>query len=71
MHIWHHAKNLPNGTFGVNFALTLSIWDYIFRTNYIPQSGRDLELGFNQDKIFPQNLAHQLIYPLGTKTKIS
>jgi sterol desaturase/sphingolipid hydroxylase (fatty acid hydroxylase superfamily) len=71
MHIWHHAKNLPNGTFGVNFALTLSIWDYIFRTNYIPQSGRDLELGFNQDKIFPPNLAHQLIYPLGTKTKIS
>jgi sterol desaturase/sphingolipid hydroxylase (fatty acid hydroxylase superfamily) len=64
MHIWHHAKTLPDGSYGVNFALTLSIWDYLFKTNYIPESGRDVELGFQGDEQFPKNLEHQLIYPL-------
>lgn len=52
MHIWHHAKELPKGKqYGVNFGISLSIWDYIFRTSYIPYSGRDIELGFkNLDK---------------------
>lgn len=67
MHIWHHSKTLPDGSYGVNFALTLSIWDYIFRTNYIPQSGRDITLGFKQDQQFPHDLGHQLIYPYGNK----
>lgn len=31
MHIWHHAKELPRQhKYGMNFGLTLSIWDYIF-----------------------------------------
>jgi sterol desaturase/sphingolipid hydroxylase (fatty acid hydroxylase superfamily) len=67
MHIWHHAKTLPNGSFGVNFGLTLSIWDYIFKTNYIPKSGRDIELGFKGDEQFPKDFEHQLIYPLANK----
>ncbi|TKB97661.1 sterol desaturase family protein [Pedobacter cryophilus] len=63
MHIWHHAKTLPDGSYGVNYGLTLSIWDYIFKTNYIPAEGRDLELGFKNDEQFPKDLGTQLSYP--------
>lgn len=68
MHIWHHAKELPEGRKnGVNFAITLSIWDYLFKTNYIPYSGRDLELGFEGDENFPKDFLKQELYPLGKK----
>lgn len=63
MHIWHHAKELPKEhPSGVNFGITLSIWDYIFKTNYIPKNGRDIELGFDGDKSYPKKLWKQLIY---------
>lgn len=68
MHIWHHAKELPEGRKnGVNFGITLSIWDYIFKTNYIPFSGRDIELGFEGDENFPKDFLKQELYPLGKK----
>ncbi|GFD71614.1 hypothetical protein KUL113_10340 [Tenacibaculum sp. KUL113] len=68
MHIWHHAKELPESRkMGVNFGITLSIWDYIFKTNYIPYNGRDIELGFKGDEKFPKDFIHQEIYPLGKK----
>ncbi|WP_159949035.1 sterol desaturase family protein [Polaribacter septentrionalilitoris] len=68
MHIWHHAKALPEDRkFGVNFGLTLSIWDYIFKTNYIPYSGRDIELGFEGDRDFPKGFIQQELYPLSKK----
>jgi sterol desaturase/sphingolipid hydroxylase (fatty acid hydroxylase superfamily) len=63
MHIWHHAKALPDGTYGVNYAITLSIWDYIFRTNYIPKEGANIELGFTNDEDFPKKFGSQMIYP--------
>ena len=63
MHIWHHTKEMPN-KYGSNFALTLSIWDYLFKTNYIPNSGRDNELGFKGDEDFPNNFIDQEIYPI-------
>ena len=66
MHIWHHAKELPKEhKYGVNFGLTLSIWDYLFKTNYIPFSGRDIELGFENDEYFPKGFVKQELYPLG------
>jgi sterol desaturase/sphingolipid hydroxylase (fatty acid hydroxylase superfamily) len=66
MHIWHHAKELPEDRKkGVNFGITLSIWDYLFKTNYIPHSGRDIELGFNGDQDFPQGFIKQEMYPMG------
>lgn len=66
MHIWHHAKELPKEhKYGVNFGLTLSIWDYLFKTNYIPFSGRDIELGFENDEYFPKDFVNQELYPLG------
>ena len=68
MHIWHHAKELPKGRKnGVNFGITLSIWDYIFKTNYIPYSGRDIELGFEGDEEFPKDFIKQELYPLVKK----
>lgn len=61
MHIWHHSKKLPNKT-GVNFGISLSLWDYLYKTNYIPSSGRDIELGFEGDENFPQDFVHQELY---------
>ncbi len=37
MHLYHHAKSLPKGRFGVNFGISLSIWDYLFNTYYLPK----------------------------------
>ncbi len=68
MHIWHHAKELPKERKnGVNFGITLSIWDYLFKTNYIPHSGRDIEIGFKGDENFPKNFLKQELYPFGKK----
>lgn len=55
MHIWHHAKTLPKERrYGVNFGISLSIWDYIFRKNYIPSDGRDIPLGFPNLERYPK-----------------
>ncbi len=66
MHIWHHAAELPH-KYGANFGLTLSIWDYIFGTNYVPATGRDLPLGFPELKKFPKTFIQQIIYPFSKK----
>lgn len=66
MHIWHHAKALPS-KYGVNFGLTLSVWDYIFGTDYIPEDGRDIPLGFSNDENFPEDFIGQNVYPLNKK----
>ncbi len=63
MHIWHHAKHLPDGSRGVNFGLTLSVWDYLFGTVYMPSDGRDIELGFPKDEKFPKRFFEQITYP--------
>ncbi|MEO1086469.1 MAG: sterol desaturase family protein, partial [Acidobacteriota bacterium] len=60
MHIWHHAKSLPEGRpYGMNFGLTLSVWDYLFGTACIPSDGRDIELGFEGDDDFPDTFLGQ------------
>ncbi len=63
MHIWHHAKELHN-RYGVNYGISLSLWDYLFKTDYIPSEGRDIELGFQYDEVFPKTFLKQFIYPL-------
>lgn len=68
MHIWHHGK-VTATKHGVNFGLTLSIWDYLFKTHYIPSNGRDIELGFEDDEHFPKDFIGQEIYPLQRKIK--
>jgi len=60
MHIWHHAYHLPSDRpRGVNFGITLSIWDYLFKTDYIPHDGRDIKLGFPGVEAFPQGFIRQ------------
>ena len=68
MHIWHHAKALPSDREqGVNFGLTLSLWDYIFGTAYIPKDGKDIELGFEKDENYPKGFWGQLKRPFVEK----
>ncbi|MGH1366611.1 MAG: sterol desaturase family protein [Calditrichia bacterium] len=63
MHIWHHAKHLPDEhRYGVNFGLTLSVWDYLFGKAYIPHSGRDIELGFDEVESFPKDFIGQNLH---------
>lgn len=70
MHIWHHAEHLPHERrYGVNFGLTLSCWDYIFGTNYIPHDGRDEKLGFEKVEEFPKGFFAQIGYGFRKKKK--
>jgi sterol desaturase/sphingolipid hydroxylase (fatty acid hydroxylase superfamily) len=62
MHLYHHAYNLPKGKYGVNFGISLSIWDYIFKTNYIPEDSGTIKLGFPGVDEFPQDFVHQNTY---------
>jgi sterol desaturase/sphingolipid hydroxylase (fatty acid hydroxylase superfamily) len=63
MHIWHHAADLPEGKQnGVNFGLTLSIWDYLFKTYYIPYEGKGIRLGFKDVEKFPRSFIQQVTY---------
>lgn len=65
MHIWHHAYELPEAKQrGVNFGLTLSVWDYLFGTSYIPYEGRDIKLGFPGMENFPQDFVSQNMHGL-------
>jgi len=64
MHIWHHAKAMaPNHKYGVNFGLSLSIWDYLFGTAYVPHDGAEIELGFEGDEHYPDTLFGQWADP--------
>ncbi len=62
MHLYHHAYVLPEGRYGVNFGISLSVWDYIFGTNYIPEDSGAIELGFPGDEKFPKDFVHQNLY---------
>lgn len=70
MHIWHHARDLPKDhKYGTNFGLSLSIWDYLFKTAYVPHEGRDIPLGFNGMKEFPKGLLGQILHGFRRKKK--
>jgi sterol desaturase/sphingolipid hydroxylase (fatty acid hydroxylase superfamily) len=63
MHIWHHAEEIPKDyKYGINFGITLAIWDYIFRTASIPHSGRDIKLGFDDLEQFPEKFLSQNLH---------
>lgn len=63
MHIWHHSYELPEDRKnGINFGQSLSIWDYIFKTAYIPSDGRDIKLGFKNVENFPSTFIKQITY---------
>lgn len=70
MHIWHHAKNLPEEKrYGINFGISLSIWDYLFGTHYIPHDGRDIPLGFPGSEKFPKTFTRQIAHGFKKKNK--
>lgn len=62
MHLYHHASVLPDGKNGVNYGISLSLWDYIFKTNYIPEDSGTIEIGFPGDDKFPKNFFSQITY---------
>lgn len=68
MHIWHHAYELPEGKYGVNYGLSLSIWDYLFKTNHIPHDGKDIRLGFKEIEKYPGGFFSQMIAPFKKKS---
>jgi len=61
MHLYHHAKELPvDRRKGVNFGISLSVWDYLFKTNYIPENSGKIALGWKNDEGFPKSFLGQL-----------
>jgi sterol desaturase/sphingolipid hydroxylase (fatty acid hydroxylase superfamily) len=69
MHLYHHAHDLPDNRFGVNFGISLSVWDYLFGFNYIPEAEGKIVLGYPGDATMPKNFWGQLRH--GWKTKKS
>jgi sterol desaturase/sphingolipid hydroxylase (fatty acid hydroxylase superfamily) len=67
MHIWHHSKELPQGSYGVNYGISLSIWDYLFGTVWMPRDGRDIELGFPEIEKYPHGFWEQVAEPFKNK----
>ena len=65
MHIWHHAYEIPaDRPYGINFGISLALWDYIFGTAVIPHEGRDIKLGFPGMEEFPDDFARQNLHGL-------
>lgn len=63
MHLHHHASSSSNNfKMGVNFAISLSIWDYIFKTNYIPNENGNTKLGYQGDQLMAKSFIGQLFY---------
>ncbi|MCF8274805.1 MAG: sterol desaturase family protein [Flavobacteriaceae bacterium] len=62
MHLYHHAYTLPKGKHGINYGISLSVWDYIFKTNYIPEDSGTIKLGFEGDDTFPHDFINQNLY---------
>lgn len=70
MHLWHHAYDLPQDhQYGANFGISLSIWDYIFRTNYQPYDDPELKLGFNSMERVPKTFFGQFFYGFRNRIK--
>jgi sterol desaturase/sphingolipid hydroxylase (fatty acid hydroxylase superfamily) len=64
MHLWHHAKELPaTHPHGINYGITLSIWDFLFKTNYWPSDDENLPVGLPNDEKFPEDFIGQTVTP--------
>ena len=63
MHIWHHVKELPQERkYGCNFGLSLSVWDYLFGTVWMPEEGRDIEIGYDNEDEMPSGFLGQILF---------
>jgi sterol desaturase/sphingolipid hydroxylase (fatty acid hydroxylase superfamily) len=62
MHAWHH--NHPQcGPMHRNFGLTLSVWDWMFGTAYLPEHHDPERLGFEGIEQYPEQMPGQMIEP--------
>jgi sterol desaturase/sphingolipid hydroxylase (fatty acid hydroxylase superfamily) len=63
MHLYHHAYKLPeNRRYGMNFGLTLSVWDYLFKTAYVPEDRGEIMLGYRGDDNMSPRFSKQLTH---------
>jgi len=62
MHLYHHAFVVPEGRNGMNYGISLSLWDYIFGTHYVPEDSGTIEIGFEGDDQFPKDFIGQNVY---------
>jgi sterol desaturase/sphingolipid hydroxylase (fatty acid hydroxylase superfamily) len=64
MHLLHHAKYMPaSHPKGFNYGITLSVWDFIFKTNYWPSDDENLPIGLPDDEHFPKDFVGQNVRP--------
>lgn len=71
MHLYHHSYYLPSDKrYGVNFGISLSLWDYIFKTDYIPEESGAVELGFAGEESLPKDFFGQLFYGFRREKKV-
>ncbi|MFT4856960.1 MAG: sterol desaturase/sphingolipid hydroxylase (fatty acid hydroxylase superfamily) [Algoriphagus sp.] len=64
MHLWHHARNLPEThPRGFNFGISLSVWDFLFRTAYWPSDDENLLVGLPDTDKFPTDFWGQTMEP--------
>jgi len=70
MHLYHHSYVLPEGKYGVNFGISLSLWDYLFKTNFIPEKSGTIPLGFKGDEEIPKDFLHQIGFGFKKKKSI-
>jgi sterol desaturase/sphingolipid hydroxylase (fatty acid hydroxylase superfamily) len=62
IHLYHHAYALPKGKFGVNFGISLSLWDYLFKTHYVPEASGTIKLGFLKEEQMPKGFLKQALH---------
>ncbi len=70
MHVWHHAFDLPKDrSAGVNFGISLSVWDWLFGTAWWPNrqespAQQPERLGFEGMSKYPRGLLSRFLYPI-------
>jgi sterol desaturase/sphingolipid hydroxylase (fatty acid hydroxylase superfamily) len=66
MHLWHHAHPV-SGPIHCNFGITLSLWDWLFRTAHLPPAQDPAHLGFAGVESYPTNILTQTLEPFRPK----
>lgn len=71
MHTWHHAKKCPSRfKYGVNFGISLSIWDFLFGTAYLTKDAKQVELGVDGDETFPTTFWTQIRHGITRRKRV-
>jgi len=62
MHIWHHNNEHGQPTL-INFGISISLWDWLFRSAYVPDRPPTV-LGVPPEASPPEPLWRQLVWPV-------